>query len=275
MRITLVLSILIFIPNFAQPQSFLHQVSASSASTGYADIASVYSKSISGNPAIISNFKEASLLSGFAYRFNHPSFSTMSAGVVMPVASPIRVSLLAARFGDRAFHEQAVSLSVCHQVGETYLGLSLNVMEEGGEQLLTERSATIDIGVALPLLSSLRLGAMVKNILRTAYRYEENSIPTYIQTGIAYEPLSDKLELQLVISKEVAGEKALHAGVFYKPIPEISLQTGVRTYPLSQHFGIGCKLNKVSVHYVIERSQYLPVNHLLGMYVQLSKKAAI
>lgn len=139
----------------------------------------------------------------------------------------------------------------------------------------------IDLGFACRPLPAVGLGAVARNIGFAKYDQSNEPMPTEagIGGGIAVGPVNALLDVVLPLDNSVA----LHAGVEYKPVPQLAVRLGYRTGPEDigtlgalggLTAGLGVAVGPLSLDYAVTPYGELGLAHRVGLQATFARKGS-
>lgn len=109
----------------------------------------------------------------------------------------------------------------------------------------------LHLGLLLPLLPSLHLGAHVTNINGPSLTRGER-LPQTLSVGLRYRA-SDRLLLVTDVFKDLSFPASIRAGLEVRPLSLLALRAGVTTSPTRFTGGVGVRLEWIRVHIAAEQ----------------------
>lgn len=109
----------------------------------------------------------------------------------------------------------------------------------------------LHLGLLLPLLSSLHLGAHVTNVNGPAL-VEGEALPQTLSVGLQYR-VSDRLLVVTDVFKDLSFPAAVRGGLEVRPLSLLALRAGVTTAPTRFTGGVGLHLDWIQAHVAAEQ----------------------
>ena len=111
-----------------------------------------------------------------------------------------------------------------------------------------ENQGTLSVegGIQYKPSENLSIGVHIFNPTRAnMFEYQTDTLTTSFKTGIGYTP-SEKLFFGIEVEKHLNHELIVKSGIEYRIIESLYLRTGISTKPVTNTFGIGYKIGKIS-----------------------------
>ncbi|MCS7073217.1 MAG: hypothetical protein NZ108_01995 [Bacteroidia bacterium] len=121
-------------------------------------------------------------------------------------------------------------------------GIRLNMIHLAVPNYGTATGFWLDVGAQAEILKGLRAGFRASNASRT--KFADEQLPVILSGGLAYVP-SKTVSLDFDIEKHEWFPVNYRAGIQYQPADFLVMRTGIQTYPISYHAGIGIKLKGI------------------------------
>ena len=217
-------------------QESSYHLGASSSGMSEANINSSNAWAVFNNPAATTYLNHPEAVVSYQNRYNLPAFQTVGGGVVYPL-SKITPSLSFFRFGDDAYSNQKVGLSVASQLQIVSLALGIHYVQHRIDEIGTFKALMIDFGGIAEIIDGLRIGAHVIN-LNQAKLGNGDPVPTVMRLGISYVPANHFI-ITSELEKDLERPEALKFGLEYYLTDFVALRTGFNTSTKSYSFGLG------------------------------------
>jgi hypothetical protein len=109
----------------------------------------------------------------------------------------------------------------------------------------------LHLGLLLPLLSSLHLGAHATNVNGPSLTRDE-PLPQTLSVGLRYRA-SDRLLVVTDVFKDLSFPASIRGGLEVRPLSLLALRAGVTTSPTRFTGGVGVRLEWIRVHIAAEQ----------------------
>ena len=271
LRYLLSLVALFFCLNEVSAQNIYSEVGARAAALAYSTSAESGLWSAYNNPAGLYPIKQMSFGFSAQNRFHLEGLNTASFACASPFIQG-GAGITITKFGDDIYNEQSIALSFAHKLGMTSLGLRVNYTQYQMESLGSKGIISVDLGGRASLSENLHFGAYIRNINQSKLsEFEDEYLPILLYAGISYLP-TDKITLNAEVEKDIDYDSTLKLGLEYTFLKKFNVRTGVKTFPFSQHFGLGFNSAKVHIDYALNSHQSLGLNHQISIQYSLRKK---
>ncbi len=179
--------------------------------------------------------------------------------------------LVASSFGFELYNESKYGLSYSRAFGDYFsVGLQLNYQNYYVEEGTGNNGAlTFETGILAKPTDKLNIGFHVFNPSQAFKNSDaEERLPYIGRLGFKYQ-FSDEFFLTAEAKKQQELAERYSLGVEYQFIEVLVFRTGVGIQPLSNHFGLGLKLEKFEVDLSYEYAQTLGSNGVLSLQYYL------
>ena len=109
----------------------------------------------------------------------------------------------------------------------------------------------VHLGLLLPLLSTLHLGAHATNVNAPSL-VEDEPLPQTLSVGLQYRA-SDRLTVAADVYKDLSFPAAVRGGLEVSPLPVLAFRAGATTSPTRFTGGVGLRLDWVQIHIAAEQ----------------------
>ena len=109
----------------------------------------------------------------------------------------------------------------------------------------------LHLGLLLPILSSLHLGAHATNVNGPSLTQGE-ALPQTLSVGLRYQA-SDRLLVVTDVFKDLSFPASVRGGIEVRPLSLLALRAGVTTAPTRFTGGVGVRLEWIRVHLAAEQ----------------------
>ncbi len=228
---------------------------ARASALGYASTALTTAFGVHGNPAAAAR-RSHRVVSFFAREaFGLSALRYGSVAGTWPAAWG-SVSGGASTFGGDGYREVHYSLGYARGLSfgtsrHVHLGLTGRYYHTRIDGYGSAGTVGLHLGLLLPLLSSLDLGAHATNVNGPSL-VEGEPLPQTLSVGLQYRP-GDALRVLVDVFKDRAFPAAVRSGLEVRPLPLIALRAGVTTAPPRFTGGIGLHLGWLQAHVAAEQ----------------------
>jgi hypothetical protein len=213
------------------------------------------------------------LHAGFTFenRFGIKSMNRMGALFICPFKYGVGgISLY--KFGDQHYNEEMVGIGIAHQIMKVSLGIKINYLQIGMEELNSRKSLVCEFGGIAEITPQLVFGAHVYNFNQSRIKgYQKEFVPTIIKAGLSYRPFS-KLMVNVETVKDIDFKASFKAGIEYKIIDKFCIRTGLSTFPFFGSFGIGYNNKNFQIDYAYASHTQLGFINQLSLQYKFNKK---
>jgi hypothetical protein len=253
-------------------QTFLTQMGARAAATGYSSLAMKDEWALFNNPAGLSAVENKT--AAFTYDLR-PLFSSANRTAAL-FASPIKnagvVGLGFYRFGDELYNEQMLSTAFSNQFGLASLGVRVNYLQLNVEGFGRKGLIGIDFGGIASLTPQLSVAASLQNINQMKVSRLDNAyMPVIMRAGVQVKPVEELLVL-IEIEKAIDKQTLYRAGFEYQALEKFFFRSGFNLYPSALFGGIGTELKRIKIDYAIYNNYFLGTSHQASASIQLPSK---
>lgn len=228
---------------------------ARASALGYASTALTTASGVHGNPAVAARCSHR-VVSFFAREaFGLSALRYGSVAGTWPAAWG-SVSGGASTFGGDGYREVHYSLGYARGLSfgtsrHVHLGLTGRYYHTRIDGYGSTGAVGLHLGLLLPLLSSLDLGAHATNVNGPSL-VEGEPLPQTLSVGLQYRA-GDALRVLVDVFKDRAFPAALRGGLEVRPLSLIALRAGVTTAPTRFTGGIGLHLGWLQAHVAAEQ----------------------
>ncbi len=228
---------------------------ARASALGYASTALTTASGVHGNPAAAAR-RSHRVVSFFAREaFGLSALRYGSVAGTWPAAWG-SVSGGASTFGGDGYREVHYSLGYARGLSfgtsrHVHLGLTGRYYHTRIDGYGSTGAVGLHLGLLLPLLSSLDLGAHATNVNGPSL-VEGEPLPQTLSVGLQYRA-GDALRVLVDVFKDRAFPAALRGGLEVRPLSLIALRAGVTTAPTRFTGGIGLHLGWLQAHVAAEQ----------------------
>ena len=228
---------------------------ARASALGYASTALTTASGVHGNPAAAAR-RSHRVVSFFAREaFGLSALRYGSVAGTWPAAWG-SVSGGASTFGGDGYREVHYSLGYARGLSfgtsrHVHLGLTGRYYHTRIDGYGSTGAVGLHLGLLLPLLSSLDLGAHATNVNGPSL-VEGEPLPQTLSVGLQYRA-GDDLRVLVDVFKDRAFPAALRGGLEVRPLSLIALRAGVTTAPTRFTGGIGLHLGWLQAHVAAEQ----------------------
>ncbi len=252
-------------------QSFITQMGARAAATGYSSLTLKDEWAVFNNPGGLSGVDNKTI--AFSYDFR-PLFTSANRTAAV-FASPINrmgvIGIGLYRFGDELYNEQIISTAFSNQFGLASLGIKVNYVQLNVEGFGRKGLLGIDFGGIATISPQLNVGASIQNINQMKVsRLDNEYMPVIMRAGIQLKPIDDFI-VCLEIEKNIDKASLFRGGVEYKALDKFFFRSGFNLYPSALFGGIGAELKRIKIDYAITNNYYLGTSHQASAAILFSK----
>ncbi len=229
--------------------------SARSSALGYASTALTTTSGVYANPATPARRSRG--VSSFFVResFGLSALRYGSVSSTWPVAWG-SLSAGASTFGGDGYREVHYSLGYARGLSfgtsrRTYVGLTGRYYHTRIDGYGAAGAMGVHLGLLLPLLSSLHLGAHATNVNGPSL-VEGEPLPQTLSVGLQYR-VGDDLRVLADVFKDRAFPSAVRGGLEVRPLSLLALRAGVTTAPTRFTGGVGLHLDWLQAHVAAEQ----------------------
>ncbi len=174
------------------------------------------------------------------------------------------------RFGDDLFNQQQMKIAIANQIDRVSLGLAASMVQVQIESLGSTNAIVLEFGGIATITDQLRFSGHAYN-LNQAQLNEEETLPTIIKAGLAYQPIA-KVLLVGEVQKDLDFDEIVKLGLEYEIIEHVWLRTGISTNPFKAAFGVGAFWRSVGIDYSFNDQTDLGSIHEFSMSYELSRR---
>jgi hypothetical protein len=217
------------------------------------DIWSVYH-----NQAGLGFFNHTSLGFHHENKFVVDEFSLHALAFTLPINYGT-LGLSYSYFGFEDYNVSKVGLAFGKSFGSNFAaGLQLNyhyIYIAGDYE--SQGKVSIEGGIQYKPSENISIGMHVFNPAHSKSSYFlSDTLTTSFKTGIGYTP-GEKIFIGIEVEKHLDRELIVKSGLEYRIIESLYLRTGISTKPVTNTFGLGYKIGKISADVAFTRHQIL------------------
>ncbi|MEF8816323.1 hypothetical protein [Salinibacter sp.] len=228
---------------------------ARSSALGYASTALTGAAGVHANPAVPARRSQRAVSFFVRESFGLSSLRYGSVTGTWPTAWG-SISGGASTFGDDAYRE--VHYSVGYARGLSFgtsrrmqVGLTGRYYHTRIEGYGSTGAIGVHLGLLLPLLSTLHLGAHATNVNGPSL-VEDEPLPQTLSVGLQYRA-SDRLTVAMDVYKDLSFPAAVRGGLEVSPLSVLALRAGATTSPTRFTGGVGLRLDWIRIHIAAEQ----------------------
>lgn len=211
------------------------------------------------------------VFAGYDHRLGLKELTTLSAGLITPLAESAALGIGVSTYGGELFNQQNIGLGFSHKTGIASLGIKVNYLQTNVEGYGRRATPLVEFGGTAQLTPQLFFGAHVYNITRSRLsKITADYLPTVIKAGLSFRP-SESLMVNLESEKEILLPARFKAGMEYNIHEALWMRTGINTQPNHLFFGIGFKPKKYRFDYAMSRHFSLGFTHHFSFNYLLSE----
>ncbi|MEM1136764.1 MAG: hypothetical protein AAGI07_13080 [Bacteroidota bacterium] len=268
---------LFLVPFSANAQIYDTHFGAETEGMGGAVTSNYSTDALFNNIAGISQNDQISLISSLQSRFSG-IFNTVGFGINCPTSFG-NFGFTVARFGDKLYNEQQVSIGYAYELAGVSFGLRAKLWQVNAQNQGTLFVPIFDFGVITQLSKQIWLGGAVNNLTQSGFQTETNTerLPARIAIGISYLPQA-KVKFNIDIVKAILFPVSIHTGIQYALTEKLLVRTGLSSLARNYHFGASLKLKKITCDYAFSTHPHLGTSHQLTLATQfktLNKKKKV
>jgi len=253
-------------------QTFLTQMGARAAATGYSSLTLKDEWALFNNPGGLASIENKT----FAFAHDVRPLFTSANRTAALFASPVRNAGVAGigvyRFGDELYNEQMLSTAFSNQFGLASLGLRINYLQLNVEGFGRKGLVGIDFGGIANITPQMSVGASIQNINQMKVsKLDEEYMPVIMRTGVQIKPVEDFM-IMVEVEKALDKQTLYRAGFEYQAVDKFFFRSGFNLYPSALFGGIGAELKKIKIDYAINNNYYLGSSHQASASIKLQSK---
>lgn len=222
------------------------------------------------NPAALAHLERLSFAVFGQQRFALANLNDLSLMAALPTNSGT-FGLSVNYFGFDAYNEQKIGLSYARKLfqkislGVQFDYLNTQITDYGNKGLFT-----FEVGLQAQLTKTIRLGAFVYNPIEVEI-VDNESLPTLLSIGLAYQP-SAKIMVAAEVKKDIDLPTRVVLGIDYQLLKQLALRFGVGTAPVNYSFGVGLKLEQLTIDIASKYHQLLGFTPAFSLSYGLNAK---
>lgn len=271
----LTLAVVFSISSFAQltnDANGARALGSANASINYSDVWAAHN-SISA----LAEFEGTEVGVGFNNRFGVDGFNTMSIAAAHQLKTGT-AALSVKKFGDNLYSESVIGLGYAHKLDFVSLGFKANLLQVAIDEIGSRTAIALEFGGLVHLNEELTVGANIYNINQArVYKDIEDKdfsnderFSTVLKAGVTYHPF-EKLYATIEAEKDIEYKNNVKAGLEYFVIEKLAIRTGFSTLNQLASFGLGLKLNQLSVDYALSYHNQLGVSNGISINYLIKK----
>ena len=251
----------------------LPSADAFNAGVSYANPLPKRSQAVLANPAYqLTEERQTEAYLSAENRYGWNVLRRYTAALATPLRAGTGIGVGVDYFGDNVYHESTVTTAVSHSIENVNMGMQLTWAQIGTEGVASKNALFASIGAGFKLNPKWKLATYIRNINRAKLpETNDERLPSYIDVGTQYKA-TDKLNIYSTISLQTLQQPNFRFGLNYNLHRIVSLQSGYRNDLESFSFGAIIHHKKLHFAYSIYTHPVLPISHLIGLKVTLSKK---
>ena len=177
-------------------------------------------------------------------------------------------------YGFELYRETKVLLGYSFNFGNKFFaGIAVNYHSYSIKNYGNAFAYYVNLGGLTYIEDNLRWGFAISNLNRASIGHTDDQIPMIFTTGFSYD-LSDYLNLNLAVEKDIRFNPSVQFGIEYNIIEYLSLRTGFQNEPSRYTAGIGINYSIFSLDYAVFTHQDLGLTHQGGLIISFGKEGS-
>lgn len=172
--------------------------------------------------------------------------------VSLPLFSGI-FSAGAFRFGDDVYSEQLVAAGFAHRLGETSLGVKVNMLQYRADGFGTRTAFTVDVGGLTQLTPEWSVGAGIFNVNQSSLNDDEK-LPVVFVAALSWHTPDGPL-LILETEKHLQAPLAIRGGMEIGIRKKLLARSGFSVQPVTLTAGIGWITTRLKLDFATQYHQ--------------------
>jgi len=237
-----------------------------------------YSKDFSTALTVQSNVAALASLEHFGAgtygerRFMLSELSSYSAVIAFPSRSG-NFAFMADYFGYNGYNESELSIGYGRKLHNNLdIGVAFNYYQVRIPSYGKATSYNFELAAIIHINDELHTGVRVYNPFRsTLGAHNAEKLAASYTAGVGYQP-SDRFLSTLEVIKEDDRPAAIHAGIQYRPIPQLFTSTGYKSGNTQFYVGIGYLYKQIRIDMVAGFHQYIGLSPgIMILYIPTKK----
>jgi hypothetical protein len=177
-------------------------------------------------------------------------------------------------YGFELYRETKVLIGYSFNFGNKFFaGITANYHSYSIKNYGNAVAYYVNLGGLTYIDDNLRWGFAISNLNRASIGHTDDQIPMIFTTGFSYD-LSDYLNLNLAVEKDIRFNPSVQFGIEYNIIEYLSLRTGFQNEPSRYTAGIGINYSIFSLDYAVFTHQDLGLTHQAGLIISFGKEGS-